>query len=111
VINNLFTNIPANLEEEYFENILKEKHFFLERIISEGQITPKGTWLCENTDEWVILLSGSAKLSFKNDNSTVELRTGDYLTIPTGTHHRVEWTDPDAKTVWLALHFDSGIKD
>jgi cupin 2 domain-containing protein len=110
-VNNLFALIPENLEKEYFEKLLKNEHFFLEKIVSEGQITPPDTWLCENTDEWVIVLSGSAKLSFKNDNSTVELQAGDYLTIPAGTHHRVEWTDPNTKTVWLALHYDSGIKD
>ncbi len=110
-INNLFALIPENFEKEYFEKLLKNEHLFLERIVSEGHITPFDTWLCENTDEWVIVLSGSAKLSFQNDNSTVELQAGDYLTIPAGTYHRVEWTDPNTKTVWLALHFNSGIKD
>ena len=110
-VNNLFSNIPANLEVEYFKNILENEHFFLEKIVSEGQVTPPDTWLCEDMNEWVILLSGSAKLFFKNNNSTVELHTGDYLTIPAGTHHRVEWTDPNTKTVWLALHYASKIKD
>jgi len=110
-VNNLFANIPANLEVEYFENILKNEHFFLERIVSEGQTTPPDTWLCDDTNEWVILLSGSAKLLFKLDESTHTLHPGDYLSIPAGTHHRVEWTDPNAKTVWLALHYASIIKD
>ncbi|MDP8227170.1 MAG: cupin domain-containing protein [Candidatus Celaenobacter polaris] len=110
-INNLFEKIPANLEEEYFEKLLKNEHFSLERIISEGQITPIGTWLCEDTNEWVILLSGSAKIQFKLSGSTLSLHPGDHFTIPAGTYHRVEWTDPNAKTVWLAMHFDSKIKD
>ncbi len=110
-INNLFANIPANFKEEYFEEILSTEDFFLERIISEGQITPIGTWLCEDTNEWVILLSGSAKIQFKLSGSTLSLHPGDHFTIPAGTYHRVEWTDPNAKTVWLAMHFDSKIKD
>ena len=110
-INNLFANIPANFKEEYFEEILSTEDFFLERIISEGQITPIGTWLCEDTNEWVILLSGAAKIQFKLSGSTLSLHPGDHFTIPAGTYHRVEWTDPNAKTVWLAMHFDSKIKD
>ena len=36
------------------------------------------------------------------------LRPGDYLLIPAHCRHRVEWTDPEQKTVWLALHFRVG---
>jgi len=111
VINNLFAHIPPNLEEEYFEEILRTEDFSLERIVSEGQITPIGTWLCEDTNEWVILLSGSAKIQFKLSGSTLSLHHGDHFTIPAGTYHRVEWTDPQAKTVWVALHYKPGIKD
>ena len=50
------------------------------------------------------------KLKFKLDESTYTLKSGDYLSIPAGTHHRVEWTDPNVKTVWLALHYDSEVK-
>ncbi len=104
VINKIFEKIPENLEDEYFENILKNRDFLLERIITIGQITPKETWLCEDTDEWVLLLSGAAKLKFKSDGHLQDLMPGDHLTIPAGTYHRVEWTVPDEKTVWLALH-------
>jgi len=110
-INNIFKKIPANLEDEYFENILKNKNFSLERIITEGQTTPRGRWLCEDTNEWVLLVSGSAKLMFKSDGHIQALIPGDHLIIPTGTYHRVEWTDPDVKTVWLALHYSTNVKD
>jgi len=110
-INNIFEKIPENLEDEYCENILKNKDFFLERIVTLGQTTPKETWLCEDTDEWVLLLSGSAKLLFKSDGYILTLIPGDHLTIPAGTNHRVEWTDPNAKTVWLALHYSTKGKD
>ena len=110
-INNFFAKIPENLEEEYFEVILKSEHFILERIVSEGQATPKGTWLYEETNEWVLLLSGSAKLQFKSDGHMQTLHPGDYLTIPASTYHRVERTDQNKKTVWLALHYSSKMKD
>ncbi len=32
------------------------------------------------------------------------MRPGDYVLIPARKRHRVEWTDPGQKTVWLALH-------
>jgi len=110
-INNIFEKIPANLEDEYFENILKNKNFSLERIVTEGQTTPRGTWLCEDTDEWVLLMSGSAKIKFKSDGHVHALIPGDHLIIPAGTYHRVECTEPNAKTVWLALHYKVRIKD
>jgi cupin 2 domain-containing protein len=33
------------------------------------------------------------------------MRPGDYVHIPAHQRHRVEWTEPDQKTVWLALHY------
>jgi len=32
------------------------------------------------------------------------LRPGGYVEIPAHMRHRVEWTDADQPTVWLALH-------
>ncbi|MCD6329925.1 MAG: cupin domain-containing protein [Candidatus Cloacimonetes bacterium] len=110
-INNLFDKIPKNLKDEYFESIIDGEDFFLERIVSKGQTTPKGTWLCEDTNEWVLLLSGSAKLQFKNDDNIRTLVPGDHLTIPAGTYHRVAWTNQNEKTVWLAIHFKSKVKE
>jgi cupin 2 domain-containing protein len=33
------------------------------------------------------------------------MRPGDWLVIPARRRHRVEWTDPERPTVWLALHY------
>jgi cupin 2 domain-containing protein len=33
------------------------------------------------------------------------MRPGDYVHIPAHRRHRVEWTDREQKTVWLALHY------
>ena len=32
-----------------------------------------------------------------------ELHRGSYLNIPAHARHRVAWTDPHQKTVWLAI--------
>ena len=104
---NIFSGIPDLVKDEIFETILKTGHFDLERIISFGQATPPGRWCEEQTDEWVILLKGSAGLSFEGRDEPVVLHPGDYVHIPALRRHRVEWTDDGEKTVWLALHYDS----
>ncbi|MFO0919698.1 MAG: hypothetical protein U0872_15475 [Planctomycetaceae bacterium] len=30
---------------------------------------------------------------------------GDFLNIPAGKKHRIDWTTPDQPTVWLAVHY------
>jgi cupin 2 domain-containing protein len=105
-INNLFQNIPAIIPEERFENLLVRERLRIERIISHGHATPVGEWYDQTWDEWVLLLQGKAILGYA-DGSTVEMQTGDYLFIPAHTHHRVEWTQPDSNTIWLAIHFEA----
>jgi cupin 2 domain-containing protein len=104
-VNNLFAGIPSALPEELFQELLKTSHFRLERIISHGQASPPGFWYDEPTHEWVVLLSGRAALKFADRTDLEVLNPGDYLLIPAGCRHRVEWTDPEEKTVWLALHY------
>jgi cupin 2 domain-containing protein len=42
-------------------------------------------------------------LSFFDDED-VHLKAGDYINIKAHKKHRVSWTKPDAKTIWLALY-------
>jgi len=77
----------------------------MERIISHGQASPPGFWYDEPTHEWVIVLSGRAALKFAGRAELTILEPGGHLLIPAGSRHRVEWTDPEIKTVWLALHY------
>jgi cupin 2 domain-containing protein len=53
----------------------------------------------------VILLEGSAGILFDGDADPVELKPGSYLNIPANKKHRVAWTDPNHRTVWLAIHY------
>lgn len=103
--NNIFQNLPDDLKDEFFENLLLNPNFKIERIISLGHTTPRGEWLIQEEAEFVILLSGAAKLVFFENNELVEMQAGDYILIPSNTKHRVEWTDENTHSVWLAVHF------
>jgi cupin 2 domain-containing protein len=102
---NLFAGIPEIIPEEIIEILLKAPGFYLERIVSAGQATATGQWYDQETHEWVVLLSGAAGLVFEGEAEVRVLRPGDYLLIPAHCRHRVEWTDPEHQTVWLALHY------
>lgn len=104
-LNNIFLKVPYFTQDEISETLLETKGFKLERIVSSGQATPEGEWCDQDADEWVILLSGSAGLWFEDEEEVVIMNAGDYVHIKPHQRHRVEWTDPEQKTVWLALHF------
>jgi len=101
---NIFTNIPQTLNEELFTNIISKDGIKIERIISDGHTTNEGQWYDQESDEWVIVLQGEAVLSFE-DEGEVRLKTGNYLNIPAHKKHRVSYTSPDEKTIWLAVYY------
>lgn len=105
-IQNMLANLPDAGTGEIFEPIVSDGRLLIERIVSQGQCTPAGEWCCQERDEWVVVLSGRAELTFEGQVILHKMETGDSILIPGGCRHRVEWTDPDQKTVWLAVHFD-----
>ena len=90
---------------EVFETLAAGRSFELKRIVSSGQCTPPGQLYDQQTDEWVLLLSGNAQIEFPDSGDLVDLAPGDYLLIPARRKHRVVRTDSEQKTVWLALYF------
>ena len=108
-MSNLFDPISPAVTGETFQVLLSTGNFRLERIVSAGQATPPGEWYDQDTHEWVVLLSGGAGLRFEDEPEPRVLSPGDYLLIPAHRRHRVEWTDPEAPTVWLALHYPCGV--
>ena len=106
---NLFADVAdvsvANKGEETFSEILARPGLKIERIISQGQISPPGFWYDQAWNEWVIVLKGSATLRFEHEPPARSLGVGDYVFIPARKRHRVEWTEPQQPTVWLAVHF------
>ncbi|MFA7419721.1 MAG: cupin domain-containing protein [Melioribacteraceae bacterium] len=101
---NIFAGLPENLPEEIFESIIESKDFLLERIISGGHTSPPNFWYDQEKNEFVMLMSGSAKIIY-DDGKSFSLSAGDYLIIPAHQKHRVEETDKNQKTIWLALHY------
>lgn len=101
---NIYDSQPRSTEVEFFEDLISESGFRLERIISEGHASPENFWYDQNENEFVLLLQGSAEISFE-DGQTIRMSDGDYIIIPKHTKHRVEKTAPSKKTFWLTLFF------
>ncbi len=101
---NLFENIPENAPEELVTELLKSDNVRIERIVSFEQSSPDGFWYDQAEDEWVLLLEGSATLRFE-EGDAVDLKPGDHLNIPAGCRHRVEKTDQNGRTVWIAVFY------
>lgn len=103
-VSNISNNIPKIVPDEIFETLFSQGPVKVERIISQGQCSADNDWYDQVQDEWIILLEGHAKLQFQAEPALIDLKSGDYLLIPAYTKHRVHWTDPDIKTIWLAIH-------
>lgn len=103
---NIFADLPLVPEAaERLETLLDRPGLLIERIVSTGQASPPGFWYEQADAEWVVLLAGAALLRFEDETETHSLRAGDWLYIEPRRRHRVDWTDPAAPTVWLAVHF------
>ena len=103
-MNNIFDAIPENIDTEIFELLAKSNGTRIERIISKGHKSPDSGWYDQEKNEWVLVLRGEAILLFE-DGTSVNLKAGDYINIPAHKKHKVEWTDPEIETVWLAVHY------
>ncbi len=100
-----FFDLPATGPQERFEDVLAgERGFRLERIVSYGQATPLGIWYDQETDEWVLILTGAARIAYE-DGREIHLAAGDHLFLPRRVKHRVTYTS--SPCLWLAVHGDA----
>lgn len=106
-VSNLLANLPDATTEEMFEMLASAKGVEIERIVSHGQCSPEVGWYDQDRHEWVLVLSGAARLEFDESGAevSVEMGPGDAMNIPARCRHRVAWTTPDQPTVWLAVHY------
>jgi cupin 2 domain-containing protein len=106
----LYAGIPAHLSEELLDVLVAAPGARVERIVSRGHASPAGSWYDQDSDEFVLLVRGRAGLRLEGEGEPTVLEPGDHLTIPAHARHRVEWTDPDGDTVWLAVHLGSSVE-
>jgi cupin 2 domain-containing protein len=105
VSGSLFSELPTGpLDAERMEDLHRAGAVRIERIVSTGQATPAGAWFDQRHDEWVVLLKGGAGLLLEGEAGPRTLAPGDWVLLPAGLRHRVEWTAPGEATVWLAVH-------
>ncbi len=102
---NLLDDLPTILAREHSTTLLDAANLRLVRIVSTGQATPEGQWFDQDDNEWVMVVTGKARIGFDDGTPERVLGPGDYIHIPAHRRHRVEWTDPEEPTVWLALHY------
>lgn len=100
---NIFDLVPSE-KKEVFEEVFSSEGIRFERIISSGQTSPEEGWYDQPENEWVILLQGTAKIKFDN-NEIKKLKKGDYLFIAKHCKHKVVYTSAMPKCIWLAVFF------
>lgn len=101
---NIFADIPHDLSQEVFQDIVSNGEVKIERIISKGHVSPEKGWYDSDQHEWVIVLQGHGTLQFE-DGREVQLRAGDYINIAAHTRHKVSHTDNNDITIWLAIYY------
>jgi cupin 2 domain-containing protein len=89
--------------QERSDPLLATGQLRLELIHSCQFANPPGFWYDPIESEWVLLLQGEAQLRFADEAQARSLKAGDSLLITPGRRHRVEATDQDPGTRWLAL--------
>jgi cupin 2 domain-containing protein len=102
---NLLAPLPEADAAEHVDALLTRPGLRVERIVSRGQASPPGFWYDQPEAEWVLVLTGSARLRFADETEARLLGPGDWLDIAPHRRHRVDWTDPDVPTVWLAIFY------
>lgn len=107
---NLLASLPPDLPEERFDTLVAAGDLRIERIVSRGHASPADFWYDQEHHEFVLVLQGRAGITIEGRSETVVLSPGDYLILEAHLRHRVEWTDPDRETVWLAVHFSGEIE-
>ena len=105
MLKNILSDIPDELPDELTDLIAVHRDIAIERIVSRGHSSPPDFWYDQDKNEFVLVVSGKARLRFDGDEDDIRMKKGDYIIIPAHKRHRVEWTSPDEDTVWLAVHF------
>lgn len=98
----LFHPSPDDLCEEAFTELLRHGPARIERIVSNGHISPDNFWYDQDEHEWVLLLEGEATIEWA-DGQPLHRNQGDALNLPAHPRHRVTFTLRPA--IWLAVFY------
>ena len=99
----MLRDLPDARAGEASDGLVTAPGMRIERIVSHGQVSPPGFWYDQADAEFVLLLAGAARLRFADEPAALALGPGDWVEIAAHRRHRIEWTDPDQPTVWLAV--------
>lgn len=102
-VRNLLRDLPPAGADESFEALHERAGLRIERIVSRGHVTPSDQWYDQGQDEWVMVLSGAARLEIEGRDE-VAMGPGDAVFLAAHQRHRVAWTAPEEPTIWLAVH-------
>jgi cupin 2 domain-containing protein len=100
---NMLAGLPPPAADEAIETLLKGDGIRVVRIVSHGQASPAGFWYDQAEAEWMLVVSGHARLAIEGEAEARALGPGDSVFLPAHCRHRVTWTDPGQPTVWLAI--------
>lgn len=104
-VGSLFSGLTSDRQAEQFQDLMHRPSVRIERIVSYGQASPAGFWYDQDDGEWVVVISGEARLLIEGETTPRTLKPGDWIDLPPHCRHRVEWTAPDQETIWLAVHY------
>ena len=102
---NLFHEASAKSEER-IDELIRVGNVRIERIVSEGQVSPPGFWYDQEEWEYVSVLQGRAELEFEEE--ILAMSAGDWLIIPEHKRHRVKYTSTNPACVWIAVFGKKG---
>ena len=100
---NIFEEIIIDKNEEKFFEIFKNETIKIEKIVSNGQTSPKNFWYEQEENEFILVLEGFAILEF--EDKEIELKKGDCLNIKAMQKHRVKFTSLTESTIWFAVFY------
>ena len=100
-VKNIFGATEGTLGKEAFLTLLESENVKVERVVSHAASSPQEFWYDQAHAEWVMIVRGEATLEFES-GQRIEMKEGDYLTIPPHARHRVHQTG--LETIWLVVH-------
>jgi len=100
-IENIFHGTGGAPGSEDFLTLLESGNVKIQRIVSHASATPENEWYDQAHSEWVLVVRSRAVIEFEGGRR-MELKQGDYLTLPPHARHRVHETGPE--TIWLVVH-------